>query len=273
MTITPALREAVTGLLGVCEITAITGTAAARVTAADGAKFVVKLHGSRVKHDREVHAYRRWTRALGSSAPELAAVDNQAMIILLKALPGESCLGTGAVATFSRAGALLRRFHRAEPPAGLPGFRDWVQDRGRYWRSQARTLLSDAEERTLASHLAALSEGPMLSGSPCHLDFQPRNWLVSQAGEVFLIDFEHSRIDLTVRDFVRLRFRAWGARPDLQEAFFDGYGRALTEDEDELVWHLGALDALTALARGHQTGNQELIACGLATLQQLGNRQ
>jgi Ser/Thr protein kinase RdoA (MazF antagonist) len=195
------------------------------------------------------------------------------MIILTTALPGEPCPGKGTVATFSRAGALLRRFHDVEPPIELPWFRDWLQDRARHWTSLARTLLSNADAGIVASHLAALFEGPILSGSPCHLDFQPRNWLVSQSGDVSLVDFEHSRIDLTARDFVRLRFRVWAARPDLQDAFFDGYGRPLTEDEDELVWHLGALDALTALARGCQTGNQELTASGLATLHQLRDKQ
>lgn len=273
MTITPALREAAIRFLGTCEVTAIMGTAIARVTAASGAEFVIKQHGSRAKHEREVHAYRHWTRTLGPSAPELVAIDDPAMIIIATALPGESCLGEGTAAMFRQAGALLRRFHDGEPPIELPWLRDWLQDRGRHWTSQAGTLLSDADAGVVASHLAALCEGPLLRGSPCHLDFQPRNWLISQSGDVSLIDFEHSRIDLTARDFVRLRFRVWTARPDLQDAFFHEYGRPLTEDEDELVWHLGALDALTALARGHRTGEQELTASGLATLRQLVDRQ
>jgi Ser/Thr protein kinase RdoA (MazF antagonist) len=273
MTIRPALREAAIRLLGTFEVTAIMGTAVARVIAASGAEFVIKQHGSRAKHDREVHAYRHWTRGLGPSAPELVVIDDPAMIIITTALPGEPCPGERTADTFRQAGALLRRFHDMEPPIELPWFRDWVQDRGRHWTGQARTLLSDADTGVVASHLAALCDGPVLRGSPCHLDFQPRNWLVSQSGDVSLIDFEHSRIDLTARDFVRLRFRVWAARPDLQDAFFDGYGRPLTKDEDELVWHLGALDALTALVRGHQTGDQELTASGLATLQQLVDRQ
>jgi hypothetical protein len=273
MTITPALHEAAIRLLGTCEPSATMGTSVALVTTASGTEFIVKQHSSRAKHDREVHAYHHWTRALGPSAPELVAIDDPAMIIITTALSGEPCPGEGTVVTFRQAGALLRRFHDAESPIELPWFRDWLQDRGRHWTSQARTLLSNADAGVVASHLAALCDGPILRGSPCHLDFQPRNWLVSQSGNVSLIDYEHSRIDLTARDFVRLRFRVWAARPDLQDAFFHGYGRPLTEDEDELVWHLGALDALTALARGHQTGDKELTAAGLATLQQLADRQ
>ena len=78
-----------------------------------------------------------------------------------------------------------------------------------------------------------------------------------------LIDFEHARSDLPARDLVRLRFRVWPSRPDLRDAFFDGYGRRLTDAEDELIWHLGALDALTALARGHQTGDRARLRPGL----------
>jgi|HubBroStandDraft_2_1064218.scaffolds.fasta_scaffold12006_2 hypothetical protein len=273
MTITPALHEAAIRLLGACEPSATMGTSVARVTTAIGTEFIVKQHSSRANHDREVHAYRHWTRALGPSAPKLVATHNPAMIIITTALPGEPCPGEGTAAMFRQAGALLRRFHDAELPIEIPWFRGWLQDRGRYWSSHARTLLSGAEVGVVVSHLAALCEGPVLRGSPCHLDFQPRNWLVGQSGNVSLIDYEHSRIDLNVRDFVRLRFRVWRARPDLQDAFFEGYGRLLTEDEDELVWHLGALDALTALARGHQTGDEELTAAGLATLRQLVDRQ
>jgi hypothetical protein len=58
-------------------------------------------------------------------------------------------------------------------------------------------------------------------------------------------------------------------RPDLQDAFLDGYGRPLSPAEDQLIWHLGALDALTALARGRQNADLELVAVGRDTLRQL----
>jgi Ser/Thr protein kinase RdoA (MazF antagonist) len=260
-------------MLGPCEVTAITGSAVAQVTTARGNKFVVKQHGSQVKHDREVHAYRHWTHVLGSAAPELVAVHAPAKIVITTALPGQPCSGEGTAGISRQAGALLRHFHNAGPPCELAWFHDWFQDRARHWTGQARTLLSDADAGVVASHLAALGEAGVLRGGPCHLDFQPRNWLVSQSGTVSLIDFEHSRIDLPARDLVRLRFRVWPSRPDLRDAFFDGYGRPLSEAEDELVWHLSALDALTALARGHQTGDQQLTTSGLATLQQLRDRQ
>ena len=269
MTSAPALREAAIRLLGPCEITADLGTAVAQVTTTSGSSFVIKHHGSRAKHDREVHAYRHWTRALGPAVPELVAADHSARIIITTAIPGQPCPAGATPAVFGQAGALLRRFHDAEPPGDLPWYRSWLQERGRYWSGQARTLLSDSDADLLTSHLAALRSGPAPRGGPCHLDFQPRNWIVGPSGGVWIIDFEHSRIDVSTRDFVRLHFHVWPTRPDLHDAFLDGYGRRLTTAEDELIWHLGALDALTSLARGRQTANEKLTAAGLTTLRQI----
>jgi hypothetical protein len=55
---------------------------------AAGEEYVVKKHADRDKHDREVHAYRHWIPALGSSAPELVAADPQALTIVTTALDG-----------------------------------------------------------------------------------------------------------------------------------------------------------------------------------------
>jgi thiamine kinase-like enzyme len=103
----------------------------------------------------------------------------------------------------------------------------------------------------------------------CHLDFQPRNWLLGPAGHLYLVDFEHARTDLPLRDLVRLRFRVWPARPDLKDAFLNGYGRDLTGPGTETLQHLGALDALAAIARGHQNRDTQLIQYAQSTLRQL----
>jgi hypothetical protein len=272
MTTPAALAEAARQSLGTCEITAVLGSAVARVRDNSGQEFVVKRHGSREKYDREVHAYRRWTPVLGSSAPALTTADPVTLTILTTALPGEPPLGGSSAAVHQQAGTLLRRFHEAEPPRDLPWFSRWLGNRARHWATQAAALLTDQDTATIGRHLAALAGIGIPRGGPCHLDFQPRNWLVDDSGNVALIDFEHARIDIPARDFVRLRFRTWVSRPDLEEAFFTGYGRRLTCAEEELIWHLGALDTLTALARGYQTGDAALIAAGRATLSRLGQR-
>jgi Ser/Thr protein kinase RdoA (MazF antagonist) len=272
MTRSAVLLEAARRVLGSCEITAVLGDAVVRVRDARSQEFVVKQHRSRSKHDREVHAYQHWTAALSPSAPRLIAADSAVITIVVTTLPGQPCSGDPKAAEHHQAGALLRRFHGTEPARELPWFPGWLDDRVRYWASQAKTLLSTEDATVVDSHLTALRMIGVPHGVPCHLDFQPRNWMVDESGNLALIDFEHARIDLPARDFVRLRFRVWASRPDLQEAFFDGYGRRLTDAEDEAVWHLGALDALTALVRGRQTGDPALITSGHATLSQLRQR-
>jgi hypothetical protein len=267
------LLRAASRLIGTCELTAVLAEAVIQVETTSGEELVVKQHLNRTLHEREVHAYRHWTTALGSSAPALAAVDHTAMIIAVSALPGRSSGPPDLTPDVHRqAGALLRRFHEAGPRTSPPWFRDWLRDRAGHWGSRAAALLTPDDATVIEDHLTALSDMGIPRGSPCHLDFQPRNWLISRSGDVSLIDFEHARIDLPARDLVRLRFRTWPGRPDLRDAFLDGYGRPLTPAEDQLVWHLGALDALTALARGNENADPELTAVGRATLGQLRER-
>lgn len=65
----------------------------------------------------------------------------------------------------------------------------------------------------------------------------------------------------------RAAVRTWPGRPDLRDAFLRGY--PLSPAEDRLTWHLGAIDALTALARGHENTDPQLVAVGRNTLRQL----
>jgi Ser/Thr protein kinase RdoA (MazF antagonist) len=268
-----AVPEVAKRSLGSCVVTEVLGDGIVRVRDAHNQEFVIKHHATRSKHDREVHAYRYWTSALGPSAPRLIATDSATLTIVITTLSGQPCSGDSTAAIHHQAGALLRRFHDTEPSRRLPWFPGWLDDRVRYWTSQAKTLLSAEDASAVDSHFAALGTIGIPHGSPCHLDFQPRNWLADESGNLSLIDFEHARSDLPARDFVRLRFRVWPSRPDLHDAFFDGYGRRLTDAEDELVWHLGALDALTALARGSQTGDPVLTATGRATLRRLREKR
>jgi len=264
-----AALEAAARLIGPCEITEALGPAVARIFARGGKQYVVKKHADRDKHDREVHAYRHWTPALGSSAPQLVAADAQALTIVITALDGRPHPGPLTAAAHQHAGTILRRFHDAAPSRPLPGYRDWLRDRAAYWTARARPFVSAADLGNTTVHLAALQQAADPHGVPCHLDFQPRNWLLGPAADLYLVDFEHARTDLPLRDLVRLRFRVWPGRPNLREAFLNGYGRDLTGADIETLQHFGALDALTAIARGHQNHDIQLAQYGHSTLRQL----
>jgi hypothetical protein len=264
-----AALEAASLHIGPCEITETLGPAVARISARGDEEYVVKKHADRDKHDREVHAYRHWTPALGPSAPQLVAADAQALTIVTTALDGHPHPGPLTAAAHHHAGAILRRFHDAEPPRPLPGYRDWLQARAAYWTGRARPFINAADLGNASAHLAALQQATDPDGVPCHLDFQPRNWLLGPAADLYLVDFEHARTDIALRDLVRLRFRVWPGRPDLKDAFLNGYGRDLTGSDTETLQHLGALDALTAIARGRQSHDIHLVQYGHSTLRQL----
>ncbi len=270
MTSTAELLQAATRMLGPCELTAVITGAVIKVTTPAGSELVIKQHPDRRRFEHEVHAYQHWTAALGRAAPELAASDESALTTAVSALaghsPGPADLTPG---TFRQAGTLLRRFHEAGPQVRLPWFRDWLWERAAYWAGRAAPLLMPDDAAAVNDHLTALGDIGSPLGGPCHLDFQPRNWLITRSGKVALIDFEHARTDLPARDFVRLRFRTWPGQPRLKGAFLTGYGQILTQSEERAIWHLGALDALTSLARGHEDDDPELIAIGRNTLGQL----
>jgi hypothetical protein len=238
-----------------------------RVQDARGSEYIVKHHESRIKHDREVRAYQRWTPALGEKAPQLVAASSPARIIVVTALAGDAChIASDAADIHRQAGALLRAFHDAAQPHRLPGYHDWLAGRAYYWTWKARGLLPERDQAIIGAHLNALAAFDVQSGVPCHLDFQPANWLLDQAGTVRLIDFEHARFDLPVRDFVRLHFRIWATRAELRTAFFAGYGRDLTTTEQQMIWHLGALNTLTALVRGDQYATSQRQGLSCATM-------
>jgi hypothetical protein len=269
MTALQAALEAAARLMGPCEVMQALGPAVARISARSGEEYVVKKHADRDKHDREVHAYRYWTPALGSSAPRLVAADAPALTIVTTALDARPYPGPLTAAAHHHAGTILRRFHDAAPPRPLPGYRDWLRDRAAYWTARAASFINAADLGNATAHLTALQQAADPDGVPCHLDFQPRNWLLGPAGHLYLVDFEHARTDLPLRDLVRLRFRVWPAHPDLKDAFLNGYGHDLTSSDTETLQHLGALDALTAIARGNQNHDAQLIQYAQSTLRQL----
>ncbi|MFF9436862.1 hypothetical protein ACF1BP_24365 [Streptomyces sp. NPDC014735] len=68
-----------------------------------------------------------------------------------------------------------------------------------------------------------------------------------------------------MRDLVRL-LDCFDGREDLYEAFFDGYGRRLTEPEGARLLVETVLDAVSGIAFGSKTGDPELVERGRRTL-------
>lgn len=96
------------------------------------------------------------------------------------------------------------------PPSGAVGtelaqrLRDWIA------RADRAGLISAVERNGLSHSADDLANTPMDSAA-CHLDYQPRNWLV---GDAFgLCDFEHMRRDARIRDLPGSSSAAGRQRP------------------------------------------------------------
>ncbi|NYI05542.1 aminoglycoside phosphotransferase family protein [Allostreptomyces psammosilenae] len=239
-----------------------------------GERYILKQHRADTRWRAEHHAYVTWIGSgLGDAAPRLVGAEADQRLLLLTALPGvraESLpAGSGTELQAHRAaGRLLAHLHRtphSEPPVSGG---DRLAGRLSSWVQRAGPLLGEHQRHMLREHAVRLA-GLQVENAVCHLDYQPRNWMVDAAGQLRVLDFEHTRIDARVRDLARLAHRHWVDHPRLRDAFLDGYGRALTPGEAVLLHHFGAIEAVTAIVRGHETGNRRLLAYGAQALTRL----
>lgn len=136
---------------------------------------------------------------------------------------------------------------------------------------KAGTLLAAEGAGLVRYHAARLPEtARRLPAVPTHGDVQPKNFLWNPSSrQVALIDFERAEPGLAVRDLVRLEYGAWDGKPFLRDAFLDGYGRALTADEESALRDLAALEAVSAIQWGSANDDTDIVSRGYRTLARL----
>jgi hypothetical protein len=228
------------------------GTTVLRATTRFG-EVIVKPHRGPDRHRQEIHAYQHWTPALHDHAPKLLATTDDPPTIIITALTGQPLAETcpplvQEMHAYRQAGELLRALHHAVPPRTEPDMTAWLAERGEQWLALAEDFLPATRRTEIRAHLHALTELAPIPAVPCHLDYTPRNLLLSPTGAVAVIDYEHTRYDLAARDLVRLDTRIWTNRPDLKAVFLDGYGQ-LSDTDRHVITHCSHLDALTAEVR------------------------
>lgn len=227
----------------------------------DGRQLFAKRQVDPERHRVEEAAYRRWVPALLDRAPRLLASDPGRQSLLLTAVPGTLGLETGLGAEVQhQGGALLRQLHDAEPPVPWPDFVEHTRARLERWLHDARGLLGVQHVDLVRRVVGDLDRLPTPSRVPCHLDFSLRNWLVDDHGRVSLIDFEWAALDVWVNDLARLYYGPWQGRPDLRDAFLDGYGRALGDHDLAILSACAAARAVFLIVWARQHGETDLEA-------------
>ncbi|MFF4924242.1 aminoglycoside phosphotransferase family protein [Kitasatospora sp. NPDC001261] len=219
-----------------------------RVSAGGRAAYV-KLSPSALDYQREITGYQHAGRALDpGGAPRLLAADPALLAIMSSPQPGLVVRDLpldprDEQRVYELAGRALRRWHDASAPA-TDREREAIGASMAQQADEATTCLDsaghhlDAAQRALVRCVA--EELPQLTRQvPVvyrHGDFATRNWLWDSASGVLgLIDFEMAAHGLAAEEYTWLYGAVWVTRPDLKNAFFDGYGRPLTAEEDRLL--------------------------------------
>ena len=213
----------------------------------DQGQYFLKAHRRAGKWEREVFAYERWLPTLGDFVPRLVAIhEGESNAILIAALPGvvmESLTLSPEQerACWQQAGAVTARLHQitnswfgspfrdgtpqtvAEPSA----VRFW-EDRIASWidRAEAGNHLNPEEIAFARAGLAAINVLEGETAVAVQHDYTPRNWIVVPETGAWsgVIDFEHACWDIRAAEFKRFYDGEFVGRPDLEEAFFTGYG-------------------------------------------------
>lgn len=246
-----------------------------QVWGGDGVAYVVKRHSDSERYRAELTAYQHWVPALGECAPRLRGHDDQLGVLVLSALRGKPISAAARQAGHARdpalhhrAGALLRHLHDAQPASAWTNFASDQRQELDRWLAQGRGLLSASEVDFARAQVASLVELGQPQRVACHLDYGPRNWLLDD-GVLRVIDFEWARRHVWVSDLAGLYFGPWRRRPDLQEAFLDGYERTIEAEDRALLRGYGALRAVWLITRGHRYGEAALEEANRQVLHRL----
>jgi len=253
----------------------------------------LKVHEQQSSWNQEVHGYEQWAQVFGEFAPRLLGVhDEEPLALLIAELPGKILENLDLPIDQERsawrtAGQMLAGLHGCTAGDYFgPCLRDGspqdpaISDAVEYVSGELEREIEKAvnadylNDQELAVVTAALQSTHVFAGErpiSCHRDYCPYNWLISEEGAwAGIIDFEFAYWDVRVADFSRYPDWEWMDRPDLLEAFFEGYGRVLTprEEEQQLVAYVQY--ALSAITWGMEASYFGFVEEGRAALKHLG---
>ncbi len=209
----------------------------------DTGRFIVKAGPGDNHHvSREIAAHGTATRVLADTghASRMVHGDNAANILVTTYLPGHLVQGTSAETdpdTYRQAGLLLGTFHRQHVRID-----DAVEARATLkalaWLDGGHRI--DRDTTALLRKMLRAHRPVPVQVVPTHGDWQPRNWLLDAAGRngpgtVRIIDFGRFEHRPAMSDFCRLSAQQWKDNPELEAAFFEGYG---ADPRDRELWRI-----------------------------------
>jgi hypothetical protein len=238
-------------------------------TAAD-VPVVAKGHAEAGRFQLEVAAYRRWVPAIADRAPTLLGADDEARTIVLSKLPAADPGDELSAGTYRDGGRVLRRFHDADASVVNEG---WAADRlanlHNWIARMPKGLVDDDDVAWIIEQAEEMTALPPPTCVPCHGDWQPRNWRVDEHGRVFAFDFERARYDWWIHDVQRMWWQEWTDRPDLRDAFFEGYGRHLDDVERAGLRARSAAGHLVQIVWATEHGDAAFAAAGRSNLRRM----
>lgn len=215
---------------------------------------IVKAGGPSNHHiAREIDAH-EWVVAVLAevgAAPRLLHGDRERRVMAATFLPGTLVQGHPAEhepETYRQAGRLLARLH-AQAARADPTYDRREDAKALAWLERPHRV-DPSMVRRLRGELTSPVPTPR-PVVPTHGDWQPRNWLVHE-GRVLVIDFGRFAWRPTETDLVRLHAQQLAGRPDLEAAFYDGYG---TDPREAAAWRRALLrEAVGTAVYAHQIG-------------------
>lgn len=244
-----------------------------RVQDHHGGSWIVKNPTLPIAFAAELRAYREWVPTFADQAPALISHDEATRTLILSWLPG-AVSGTRQHPQHRDAGRLLARIHSAPvsgPEAAL-GERMHRRLDAALQRAPVG-LIKESDHQFATRSIVELDRSHAdMPQVPCHGDFGPHNWL-RHAEKVTAIDFGAAAVAPVVWDFARLFLGPWWERPAIAAAFFEGYGRTLTGEEQEAVRLLTPVFAISLLTHAVLSDDRQLarrarrrldlLACGV----------
>lgn len=251
-----------------------------RVTSPGGAVHYAKQHESPKLFGRELRAYEHWVPQLrsvpGIHIPEVIARDDALGALLVTALPhgvlvSELDPDAAQEPAHWQAGRFLRALHALPLDGPAPDIVAHMRALiPRYVLAYAACL----EPAQFDAIVDALDEGRPFEGARfvcAHRDFSPRNWLLTAGGSLGVFDWERAQPDIWLSDISRMEFDVWPARPALRDAFFKGYGTALTERSREQLRLATLIHAVASVGWAASRNDTHFEALGRATIRRLND--